>query len=54
MPQYTVGHGQRVEIVEGMLRDLPGLHVVGNAYHGVGMPDCVRMAKQVATTILTS
>jgi oxygen-dependent protoporphyrinogen oxidase len=51
MPQYTVGHKKRVEIVEEMLRDFPGLHVAGNAYYGVGIPDCVRMAKQVAGRI---
>jgi protoporphyrinogen/coproporphyrinogen III oxidase len=54
MPQYTIGHAQRMEIVEGMLADLPGLHLVGNAYQGVGMPDCVRMAQQVAKRIIES
>ncbi len=51
MPQYTVGHKKRVELVEEMLKDFPGLHVVGNAYYGVGIPDCVRMAKQIAGRI---
>jgi protoporphyrinogen/coproporphyrinogen III oxidase len=54
MPQYTIGHAQRMEIVDGMLADLPGLHLVGNAYQGVGMPDCVRMAQQVARRIIES
>ncbi len=54
MPQYTVGHAQRVELMEAMLKDLPGLHLVGNAYYGIGIPDCIRMAKQVAERIITS
>jgi oxygen-dependent protoporphyrinogen oxidase len=51
MPQYTVGHLQKVKIIEKMLGDFPGLHVTGNAYNGVGIPDCVRMAKEVAQRV---
>lgn len=51
MPQYNVGHTELVKIIEGMLKDLPGLHVVGNAYSGVGIPDCIKMARQVASRI---
>lgn len=52
MPQYSVGHTGTVEIIEEILNDLPGLHVVGNAYHGVGIPDCIAMARQVADRIV--
>jgi oxygen-dependent protoporphyrinogen oxidase len=52
MPQYHVGHTEIVKIIEDMLKDLPGLHVVGNAYHGIGIPDCIKMARQVATRIV--
>jgi protoporphyrinogen/coproporphyrinogen III oxidase len=51
MPQYNVGHGEKVRIIEEMVRDLPGLHLVGNAYSGIGIPDCIRMGKQVAARI---
>lgn len=51
MPQYNVGHTEVVKIIEGMVQDLKGLHLVGNAYHGIGIPDCVRMARQVAQRI---
>jgi len=54
MPQYTVGHAQRIQLIEEMLKDFPGLHLVGNAYYGIGIPDCVRMAKQVAERVIKS
>jgi oxygen-dependent protoporphyrinogen oxidase len=54
MPQYTVGHAQRVQLIEDMLKDFRGLHLVGNAYNGIGIPDCIRMAKQVAERVVTS
>jgi protoporphyrinogen/coproporphyrinogen III oxidase len=51
MAQYTVGHGERVGELESRMLSLPGLHLAGNAYHGIGVPDCVRMGKQVAERI---
>jgi protoporphyrinogen/coproporphyrinogen III oxidase len=47
MPQYTVGHTQRVTQIEEEVRRVPGLHLVGNAYHGVGIPDCIRVARRI-------
>ena len=54
MPQYTVGHAARMQLIEDMLKDFSGLHLVGNAYYGLGIPDCIRMAKEVAARIITS
>jgi len=54
MAQYTVGHGDRVREIEARLEQLPGLHLAGNAYHGIGIPDCVRMGKEVADKIACS
>jgi len=51
MAQYTVGHQQRVERIEAILQTIPGLHLAGNAYHGIGIPDCVKMGKDAATRI---
>jgi protoporphyrinogen/coproporphyrinogen III oxidase len=51
MAQYTVGHQQRVARIEEIVRTIPGLHLAGNAYHGVGIPDCVRMGQEAATKI---
>jgi oxygen-dependent protoporphyrinogen oxidase len=51
MAQYTVGHAQRVAGIEARLAAISGLHLAGNGYRGIGIPDCVRMAKQVAEQI---
>jgi protoporphyrinogen/coproporphyrinogen III oxidase len=53
MAQYTVGHAQRVERIETLVRDIPGLHIAGNAYHGIGIPDCVRMGQEAAQAIIS-
>jgi protoporphyrinogen/coproporphyrinogen III oxidase len=54
MPQYTVGHGARVAEIESLVKETPGLHLAGNAYHGIGIPDCVRSAKLAAERVLKS
>lgn len=41
IPQYTVGHGKRLEQIEARLSCLPGLLLTGNAFKGVGLNDCV-------------
>ena len=52
MPQYLVGHGWRVERIESLLGRHPGLALAGNAYGGVGLPDCVRSGEQAAERVL--
>ena len=42
LPQYTVGHAARIRRVESELARLPGLRLCGAAYHGVGVPACIR------------
>jgi oxygen-dependent protoporphyrinogen oxidase len=51
MAQYTVGHQQRIDAIEHALSSQTGLHLAGNAYYGIGIPDCVRLGKQVAAKI---
>jgi oxygen-dependent protoporphyrinogen oxidase len=51
MPQYTVGHTDRRQRIDEQMRNHPRLHLVGNAYDGVGIPDCVRLAKAAAERI---
>ena len=48
MAQFTVGHGSRVAEIEALTGAIPGLHLIGNAYHGIGVPDCIRMGKESA------
>jgi len=52
MPQYHVGHLARVEAIEGCLRAHPGLTLVGGAYRGVGIADCVRSGEDAAARLL--
>jgi oxygen-dependent protoporphyrinogen oxidase len=52
MAQYTVGHRERLEAIRARLARWPGLLVAGNAYEGIGVPDCVRMGRQAARAIL--
>jgi oxygen-dependent protoporphyrinogen oxidase len=52
MAQYTVGHKARVEKIEALLKPFPGLYVAGNAYTGIGVPDCARMGKLAAERII--
>ena len=54
MAQYTVGHQERVRRIEERVASLPGLCLAGNAYHGIGVPDCVRMGKEAARRITTA
>ncbi len=52
MAQYAVGHLERLERIERLCRQLPGLALAGNAYHGIGVPDCVRSGQEAAEQIL--
>jgi oxygen-dependent protoporphyrinogen oxidase len=48
MPQYTLGHLDRLALIERRLATHPGLFVAGNAYHGVGIPDCIASGETAA------
>ena len=54
MPQYEVGHFSKIAAIEQMASQIPHLQLIGNAYRGIGIPDCVREGKQAAAKILTS
>jgi protoporphyrinogen/coproporphyrinogen III oxidase len=51
MAQYTVGHPQRLAEIEARVRAIRGLQLAGNAYEGIGIPDCIRMGKRAAEGI---
>jgi oxygen-dependent protoporphyrinogen oxidase len=45
MAQYGLGHRARVAEMRELAGKHPGLHLAGNAYEGIGIPDCIRGAK---------
>jgi oxygen-dependent protoporphyrinogen oxidase len=51
MPQYHVGHLERVKGIEARLAGIPGLVLAGNAYSGLGIPDCIRSGEAAADRI---
>ncbi len=52
IPQYLLGHGQKVQTVMKEVTCLTGIFLTGNAFYGVGVNDCVRDAKRVADAII--
>jgi oxygen-dependent protoporphyrinogen oxidase len=54
MPQYTLGHIDRVEAIKQRTARHPGLVITGIAYEGVGIPDCVHAAEKAADRVLSA
>jgi len=54
MPQYVLGHPERLRRIELALAEHPGLAVAGAAYRGVGIPDCIRSGEDAAETVARS
>jgi oxygen-dependent protoporphyrinogen oxidase len=54
MAQYGVGHLDRVQRIEHLRRQLPGLSLAGNAYRGIGVPDCVRSGSEAANQAMAA
>ena len=52
MPQYNLGHLERVSAIRRHLSKHGGLYLTGIAYDGVGIPDCVHGAELTADTLL--
>lgn len=51
MPQYQVGHLERVDEIEAAVDLLPGLALAGNAFRGIGVPQCIRQGEQAALKV---
>jgi len=51
MPQYTVGHLERIAQISRRTEHFQGIELAGNAYRGVGVPDCVRSGEEAAEKI---
>ena len=54
MAQYLVGHSATISAIQTRLSDISGLYLTGNAYYGVGIPDCIRGARQLAEQVYLS
>jgi protoporphyrinogen/coproporphyrinogen III oxidase len=51
-PQYDVGHLARMDAVEAQVATIPGLHLAGSGYRGIGLPDCIRSGQTAARAVL--
>jgi protoporphyrinogen/coproporphyrinogen III oxidase len=51
MPQYEIGHLDRVERIDNCLAETPTLKLAGNAYRGAGIPDCIRSGEKAAESL---
>lgn len=52
MPQYHLGHLDKVADIQKRLLEYNGLEIAGNAYSGVGIPECVHSGEQAAETMI--
>jgi oxygen-dependent protoporphyrinogen oxidase len=52
LPQYEVGHLERIAALDARIATLGGLTLLGNSYRGVGLPDLIRDARAAARAIV--
>lgn len=52
MPQYEVGHLERLKRIDEAIGSLPGVALCGAAYRGIGVPDCIRQGFEAADRLL--
>jgi len=53
MPQYTVGHLERMEkAINGLSKELPGIFLAGSSYNGIGVPSCIKQGSEAVTKVL--
>jgi oxygen-dependent protoporphyrinogen oxidase len=53
LPQYRVGHEQRIAEMDRALTRLPGLFVNGNAFRGIGLNTCTAVAEETGREVAT-
>jgi oxygen-dependent protoporphyrinogen oxidase len=54
MPQYNLGHPEKLKQIDSALEKYPGLALAGNGYRGIGIPDCIRSGELAVEKILVS
>ncbi|GAB4581530.1 MAG: protoporphyrinogen oxidase [Anaerolineales bacterium] len=52
MPQYNLGHPERLARIDQALATLPRLGLAGNGYQGIGIPDCIRSGELAVERVL--
>ena len=52
MAQYNIGHSSRTTRIREIVVQTPGLALAGNAYSGIGVPDCIRSGLEATAKIL--
>jgi oxygen-dependent protoporphyrinogen oxidase len=52
MPQYTLGHLDRITLIEDRSSKTPGLALAGGSYRGVGVPNCIESGERAVSKIL--
>ncbi len=52
MPQYTLGHLERIGLIEDRCARIPGFAIAGGSYRGVGVPNCIESGERAASKIL--
>jgi oxygen-dependent protoporphyrinogen oxidase len=52
LPQYAVGHLDRVATIRQEITRLPGLEICGAAYDGIGIPACIASAHLAVASLL--
>jgi len=52
MPQYNLGHPEKLKQIDSALENYPGLALAGNGYRGIGIPDCVRSGELAVERVL--
>jgi oxygen-dependent protoporphyrinogen oxidase len=51
IPQYVLGHADRLAAIDARLRELPGLFLAGNSYRGIAINSCLAEAPSVAGAV---
>ncbi len=51
IPQYTLGHMDILADIDAELESLPGLHLAGNAYRGIGVSDCLENSLRIIESL---
>lgn len=54
MPQYTVGHKQRIDTIKRhVAEELPGVFIAGSSFEGLGLPDCIDQGEAAVEKVLS-